>query len=178
MRFSLPILACATLTGCLYGHPVVGVLPTEDQSAFPIALMAPLLMAPAESGTDAATCTVDDPLTFEASSESGSYLDVAYGNGVFVAVGIGITATSTDGKVWVSQATPEANLWSGIIYGGGQFVAVAHDGTSRVMTSTDGATWSVQRGVSGGWRAVAYGNGRFVAVGDGGTYHVMHSACN
>ena len=54
---------------------------------------------------------------------------------------------------------------------------VAHDGfgrwtavgaVSRILTSVDGATWSLIEGPAGGYRDVTYGAGRWVAVGRDG----------
>jgi len=98
---------------------------------------------------------------------------IAYGNGQFVAVGATIQ-TSADSVNWTNHPTNLAQLY-GITYGNGQFVAVGTVGYGygAVMTSTDGATWTLrengrqfgaQFGVLYG---IAYGNGQFVAAGGG-----------
>ena len=56
------------------------------------------------------------------------------------------------------------------------FVAVSTNGTNRVMTSTDGTTWTARSASeANGWRSVTYDNGTFVAVSDTGTNRVMTS---
>lgn len=106
------------------------------------------------------------------------WTSVAYGNGMFVAVGAavststgGIVMTSSDGINWTEQY-PLGNddAWFDITYGNGTFVAVAPCGlllgTDCVMTSSDGMSWTV-RGTAyfyDYWQAVTYGNGTFVAV--------------
>ena len=49
-------------------------------------------------------------------------------------------------------------------------MAVATSGTNRVMTSTDGTTWTTRTPAADDtWNSVAYGGGTFVAVSQGGT---------
>lgn len=71
---------------------------------------------------------------------------------------------------WVEGTLPLALNGRGVTFGNGIFVAVFASGTgNRVMTSTDGITWTAR--VSAGdfsWTRVAYGNGIFVAVATGG----------
>lgn len=65
--------------------------------------------------------------------------------------------------------------WRGVAFGNNTFVAVASSGTgTRVMTSTDGQTWSPRQSASDAdWHAVTFHNNLFVAVG---TNAVMTSA--
>lgn len=105
-----------------------------------------------------------------------AWSDVAYGNGIFVAVAgyqpiwsytnAPYCATTTDGKTWTLRSMPSSSSWSQVAYGGGKFVAVAHSGT--IAYSTDGITWTTGSGspVTSGynWFSVAYGSGKFVAV--------------
>jgi len=98
---------------------------------------------------------------------------VAYGNGVFVAGGVGGgIARSTDGGVtWGSYiGNPFTTYIDSIAYGNGVFVALGNNG--QIARSTDGGvTWGslitnpLGSGYMGG---VAYGNGVFVVVGYGG----------
>ena len=62
-------------------------------------------------------------------------------------------------------------------YGAGLFVAVSEDGTSRVMTSPDGITWTSQLAAAqNSWYAICFGAGTFVAVSfDGNGNRVMTS---
>jgi hypothetical protein len=59
---------------------------------------------------------------------------VAYGNGLFVAVGDGGTIlTSPDGVSWTQRTSGTSNQLNGVAYGNGLFVAVGWDGT--ILTS-------------------------------------------
>ncbi len=93
---------------------------------------------------------------------------VAYGNGIFAAVGgNGRIQTSPDGAVWQIQNSGTAESLRGITFGNGLFVAVGFNGT--ILSSGDGITWFSQNsGISQSLNAVAYGNGLFVAVGMSG----------
>jgi photosystem II stability/assembly factor-like uncharacterized protein len=70
--------------------------------------------------------------------------------------------------------TPNSHqlLWS-FASGGGSMVAVGNPG--RILSSTDGITWTPRSSGTNEWIvAVAYGNGLFVAVGDNG--RILRSA--
>ncbi len=70
------------------------------------------------------------------------YTDLAYGNGIYVAVG-DKQAVSNDGVIWDSSAT-DARLGDTIAFGDGKFVASAKGFSSLTMaTSVDGANWTV-----------------------------------
>jgi hypothetical protein len=102
---------------------------------------------------------------------------VAYGNGVFVTMGVwndgrgyvyyGVQRSS-DGINWSGSDAPANALLRGIAFGGGQFVMVGDGGL--VFTSPDGVTWT-QRNASTGatLHDVGFADGWFVAVGSGGT---------
>lgn len=105
--------------------------------------------------------------------------DVAYGNGLFVAVGgsvgSGQIMTSSDGITWTRRSDLGANSWGAVTYGNGQFVAV---GLSGAATSTDGINWAIHSAPSVAWLSVAYGNGKYVAVGGtlATTNQIMYSS--
>jgi hypothetical protein len=101
---------------------------------------------------------------FTNSSPNIYFQDVAYGNGMFVAVAnSGMVAISTDGRNW-STNRPVTKVLNGITYGAGQFVAVGNDST--IITSTDGTNWALRNSSVGAtFLDVAYGNARFVGVG-------------
>lgn len=110
--------------------------------------------------------------TSHASPGSNSWSDIAYGNGIYVAVAAGgdgqRVMTSGNGVDWTLR-TPfgEALPWSSITFGGGQFVAVS-DGND-VMTSADGITWVRRTPASRiAWQSITHGAGLFVAVARGG----------
>lgn len=83
------------------------------------------------------------------------------------------------GETWTALAAPAANQWMAVAYGAGKFVAVSNTGTSRVMTSTDGTSWTLQASAvaaAGNWTNVQYNNGKFIALGSStGTHRVMTS---
>lgn len=63
---------------------------------------------------------------------------IAYGNGIFIAVGQAGTdriAISTDATSWELITAPELNAWNCIAYGDSKFVALAYSGTNRSMIS-------------------------------------------
>lgn len=113
-------------------------------------------------------------------SNDGGWQALAYGAGLFVAVGCDdstgkVISTSPDGLTWTSRTSTADKLWQGVTYDGGQFVAVGGPnalfgglpGNSCVMTSSDGIAWTAQTSAGGSsfsWRALAYGAGIYVAV--------------
>ena len=114
-------------------------------------------------------------------AEANSWLSVAYGNGVWVAVSYDgtnkVMRSTDDGATWTAIASAEANEWRSVAYGNGVWVAVARTGTNRVMRSTDdGENWTaVAATADNNWVSVAHGNGVWVAVARTGTNQVMRS---
>lgn len=103
---------------------------------------------------------------------------VAYGNGVWVAVGQGgFIATSPDGKKWTKRSAGIKRDFNDVAYGNGRFVAVCKapdtgSGAKIWVSTNNGATWSYRNSdasgdtISMGLHSVAFdGNGTFVAVG-------------
>lgn len=84
---------------------------------------------------------------------------VAYGNGVFVAVGNG-ALRSTDGITWTYHRVP-LSQFTALGFNGTRFIA-ADNASGTVKTSTDGATWTA---VNGG--PAAQGMAAYVTVGNG-----------
>jgi outer membrane protein OmpA-like peptidoglycan-associated protein len=80
-----------------------------------------------------------------------------------------------DGTTWTARSAAEANQWTSVTFGNGTFVAVSNNGTNRVMTSTDGITWTPRSVPASTWASVTYGNGVFVAVAGFGTDRIMTS---
>ncbi len=101
---------------------------------------------------------------------------LAYGNGLFVAVGYhGVIVTSPDGVSWTlrcpfeeSGVFPQGRSLIGVCYADGLWVAAGIDG--RVKTSPDGITWTERGQAPGGARinALAYRNGTWVAAAGSG----------
>ena len=93
---------------------------------------------------------------------------VAYGNGVWVAVGAGTYKIlySTDAVTWL-PATGSLFTTSGnsVYYANGRFVAVGNDTTKSILISDDGRIWSSPLTTSSAYTDITYGNGLWVAVG-------------
>ena len=119
--------------------------------------------------------------TAPATSYGEEFSSVAYGNGVWVAVGRNSAMTSTDGVTWTALSGDwggDNGYWTSITYGGGRWVAVSD--RYRARTSTDLVNWTITAPSSSrqqSWSEVTYGladadgnNGLFVAVGWTGTY--------
>lgn len=87
--------------------------------------------------------------------------------GLFVAVGNGKCATSSDGMTFIPHTMPE-ETFSAVAYSPEQNLIVAV-GDSVCATSSDGVTWISRSIPAGGYGAVAWSPElmRFVAVGDG-----------
>lgn len=91
---------------------------------------------------------------------------LAYGNGMYVAVGLdrGWIMTSPDGKTWTKKQVGSV-IWKDIAYGNGIFIAINGDG--YFVTSTDGITWTSQKqvpNISRGYDIITFGNGKFVVA--------------
>ena len=103
---------------------------------------------------------------------------LAYGNGIYVAVG-GTTGTasavsSTNGSTWIDRSSAitalAAGNYSAITYGSGRFMAIATGADRKTSYSTNGVTWTaggLLPSAATTWSSVAYGNGRFVAIATG-----------
>lgn len=102
--------------------------------------------------------STDDGATWAlvAHNAGGAISSVAYGAGIFVAVGNNgtdfLASSSPTGATWTVRTgtaitTPTANT-ARVKYGGGKFVAAAagSSATGAVMTSTDGTTWTTRNG--------------------------------
>ncbi|HTR41006.1 MAG TPA: hypothetical protein VMH87_05275 [Pseudomonadales bacterium] len=88
--------------------------------------------------------------------------DIAYGAGIFVAVGGGYFHTSTGGTSWVRNASSYP-LAGNVSYCNGLFIAPSGPGTN--LMSTDGTTWSVRtNNTSAIFGRVVYTNGLYLAL--------------
>lgn len=103
-----------------------------------------------------------------AATWSARTVELAYGNGVWVALteGTGTTNciyTSVDGRVWTSRTVPVSGPFYALAFVNGVFIAA---GTDRLITSTDGEAWTARTFSTGGWfpSGIAYGAGRYVVV--------------
>ena len=101
---------------------------------------------------------VDDPDLLRA---------IAYGNGVWVASGLGHYLRSVDGVEWTetTPVRPDNTCLESIVFGKGKFVGVCGQ-TSYI--STDGLTWTKGGDIGdlSGHNVVQFNDGKFVATGD------------
>lgn len=101
---------------------------------------------------------------------TANLFDVAFGNGLFVAVGnAGTIVTSPDGDIWTARTSGINPGFASIAFGNGAFVAVTLEFAggqyvSTAVRSTNGIDWTpVDIGVAAVNRIV-FGNGKFVAT--------------
>ncbi len=128
-------------------------------------LFALLALAPSPWSASVDHWAVRAPL-----SQVNNLAGIAYGNGIFVAVGsAGAEITSSDeGYSWGPQTNSISGDCHAITFGAGKFVVVTALGT--IHTSTDGIQWTKQEsGTSAPLFGVTYTGNIFVAVGDAGT---------
>lgn len=99
-----------------------------------------------------------------------SYVSVAYGNGLFIAVpnATSVASQSTDGNTWTSMTLPTSATWSGIAYGNGYWVIISSAGTgssTALFSNSAGASWrSTSLPSVSTYTAIVYGNGYFVTI--------------
>ncbi|MBF0342726.1 MAG: hypothetical protein HQL06_00700 [Nitrospirae bacterium] len=95
---------------------------------------------------------------------------VAYGSGIYIAVGEkGVILRSTDGVTWAQVNTGTTEMLLKAVFGNGLFVVVGYNGS--VLTSSDGLTWINPiyfTDTSHLLMDVAYGDNIFIASG---SYH-------
>jgi len=73
-------------------------------------------------------------------AQGAALWSVAYGNGLFTAVGDnGTVITSPDGVTWTQQACPSTNNLGWVVYGNGVFLAGG--ALDTLLVSTNGADW-------------------------------------
>ncbi len=121
-------------------------------------------------GPEVVATSLDGGATWTATRKGlETYSGVAFGNGMFVAVGG--HRTRWDGVTWATAQSQQVggitNVLRAIAFGGrrqnGLFVAVGDGGT--IKTTSDGISWTtVTSGISDGLQAIAYGKQRFVAA--------------
>lgn len=129
------------------------------------------------STRDAVTWWQQDPSGSGNPHTTDLLRDVAWNNGVFIAVG-GHTNSyilrSSDGVSWTDSGSSDPGPWLGGVAGHGD-TWVAAGGTSIVRSTDNGMTWAAvsSREFSGGLRGVGTsGDGTWVVTGDGGTIAV------
>lgn len=91
---------------------------------------------------------------------------VAYGNGVYVAVGSsGATYYSEDGVNWTKGNNDNSFILYDVAYGNGVFVAVGYKG---IIYSSDGINWTIASIYAEEVEDIVYGGDKFVAGGHKG----------
>ena len=105
-------------------------------------------------------------------SQNG-WVDIAFGNGRFVAVSQGSYIMYSDDAINWTEATsyPAGFNFNTVTYGNGTWVAAEYSSDSRVCYSTDnGVTWqTTELPAAGEHQGIGFGNNKFVLVGNGGT---------
>ena len=100
--------------------------------------------------------------TVHDAATQSNWRSIAYGNGLFVAVGNSSRImTSRDGVDWTTSSLPDSPhslSFSDISYGGGYFIAVSG---SYLASSTDGENWTVRPHIG---MYITYGNGQFTTI--------------
>jgi hypothetical protein len=116
------------------------------------------------------------------------FKSIAYGNGLFVAVGWDIIDSYDHGAIFISTNaidwTPAINpeiIWGlqGVVYGNGKFVAIGLSGA--ILSSSDGINWLQSNDSSdccSDLEAICYGNGQFVVQQGGGAIIISTNGTN
>ena len=130
----------------------------------------------AGGGGSIATSPDGTSWTARTSGVTTDFTGIAYGNGLYVAVGTWFVnpthpvAVSPDGINWT--AVPAASVfnakWTRIAFGEGLFVARSYQGGPNIMYSSDGVNWTAGdpgNVASSDGPQIIYADGRFVAAG-------------
>lgn len=130
------------------------------------------------SGGTAAAYSLNNGTTWVAATlpSSGTWNDVAYYDGVFVAVRAGSTAAaySTNGTTWSASVLPSSSTWTSVTGGNIAssiyWIAVASGTNAAAYSINGGQSWvAFTLPTNTTWSAVQYGNNRFLAVATGTT---------
>jgi hypothetical protein len=140
-----------------------------------------LFVALDSGSTNAVTSPDGETWTARTLPNSKNWIDVVWGNGIFVALasdtGANNMAYSIDGTTWTAASTPNATaIPSGLAYGQGVFVVTYSDNETVIGESFDGVYWTEVTGLTDIGEKIAFGNphtigattpiGRFVSVDD------------
>lgn len=108
---------------------------------------------------------------------NAGYNAVAFGNGLFVAVGASVCATSSDGLIWTTR-TIAAQTWNSLIYNGTNFIALS-SGTNVGTYSSTGITWSASTLPStSNWGSLCFGGSLVLATLSSGASNVAASSAD
>lgn len=94
--------------------------------------------------------------------------DIAFGKGMYVAVGArGTIISSVDGIEWSVQSSGISCTFNDVFFGNNTFVTVGDSGT--VLTSADGSIWAKRNaGTTFALFSTTYGDNEYVCSGDSG----------
>lgn len=147
-----------TYWGCAsYGNGTFVVLPSNTISESPV-------LAYSNDGVTWKPSSAPYNTEYE---EAYQFNNMAYGNGVFVAVSQSGLGTSSDGLSWsmINELPSGMTGATHVCFGGGKFVTALsmNDG---VNYSVDGVNWEATTLPSSGkfWSGLTYGNGKFVLI--------------
>jgi hypothetical protein len=116
-------------------------------------------------------------------ANSSGYGYIAYGAGVFCAIGGTISSfMAADPTKWYAGATLPSKTWASVTYGNGRFVALASDGTVCYTTNWQTGGWTITPSYAANntwvttvnnplfangvttWSRIRYGQGLFIAI--------------
>lgn len=124
--------------------------------------------------TSAVPLTAQTTWTARASNAPQSLNGIAYGNGLFVAVGNGgVIVFSGDGLNWTAATSGTSNDLKSIAFGPGGFAATKVNFSLPYLTSDNGATWTARgavypdssQAITNAYDCIASSGTRFVACG-------------
>jgi photosystem II stability/assembly factor-like uncharacterized protein len=102
------------------------------------------------------------------------FTDIAYGDGVFVAVGPNIYTSTSPESTWILRTNPTGETLQRVIYNNGRFIAVGDSGS--IIRSDDGVSWINESGgsasfvdVAGEYESGGSGNNLMAVASDGYT---------
>lgn len=112
----------------------------------------------------------------------GDIVKIAYGNGIWVAVGQYFTYTSTDGINFTRRTIMQDGAFRDVVYGKGLFIAVGSNSNGpTIYASPDGVTWRLQNAQgTQPWVGVGYrpSVGEFLAISASGTPAISTDGLN
>jgi hypothetical protein len=139
-------------------------------------------------GPSATLLTSSDGQSWVKTNSSNQYIltDVAFGNGLFVAVRgtqswptYNEIFTSADGMKWKKSSAQTGAFLHAVTFGNGRFVIVGAQGATMMSPNPDSVDWSVgSLDTRDNLESVVYGNNGFVAVGSRGSIFTSPDGMN
>ena len=136
---------------CVSSAPLLVTTPLGN-AVTSISPNTPTLLQVPATDTSITVQAGSQPLAFvNKTLPSATWHQVAFGNGVFLAVasaGSTVSATSTDGGLtWTARTLPAANQSGQVAFGNGVFMVVDYV-ANQAYTSPDGITWTAKGSAS------------------------------